>query len=337
MFATDTFSRAYISDHQQSDVEKEVETIHTVNHLAISQERLTEIQKETLNDPILQRLKETIIKGWLNNKAKVLEDIQQYFSIRNELSVQDEIVFKGQRCIIPKSLRKTIKQKLHRSHGGIQSCLRRAHEVVYWPGMTKELTDYIQQCETCNTYSSEQQRQPLIPREIPERPRQRVACDIFTLQGKDYLCTVDYYSGFFEVDKLEKKDAKQIIKKLKRHFACHGIPLELVSDHAPPYNSQKFVNFANEYEFELRKSSPTYPQSNGRAENAVKTAKQLLKKAIRSGNDFYLSLLDVQNTPTEGLNSSPAQRIFGRRTRTSLPTTSNLLKPKTPTMCVKRL
>ena len=181
MFVADTLSRAYISDHQQSDVEKEVESIHTVNHRAISQERLAEIQKETLNDPSLQRLKKTIIKGWPNNKAKVAEDIQQYFSIRDELSVQDEIVFKGQRCIIPKSLRKTIKQKLHRSHGGIQSCLRRAREVVYWPGMTKELTDYIQQCETCNTYSSEQQRQPLIPHEIPERPWQRVACDIFTL------------------------------------------------------------------------------------------------------------------------------------------------------------
>ena len=86
MFVADTLSRAYISDHQISDVE----------------ERLAEIQKETLNDPSLQRLKETIIKGWPNNKAKVAEDIQQYFSIRDELSVQDEIVFKGQRCIIPK-------------------------------------------------------------------------------------------------------------------------------------------------------------------------------------------------------------------------------------------
>ena len=222
MFVADTLSRAYISDPQQSDVEKEVESIHIVNHLAISQERLVEIQMETLNDPSLQRLKETIVKGWPNNKVKVAKDIRQYFSIRDQLSVQDEIVFKGQRCIIPKSMRTTIKQKLHRSHVGIQGCLRQAREVVCWPGMTKELMEYIQQCETCNPYSSEQQRQPLIPHEIPERPWQRVACDIFSLQGKDYLCTVNYYSGYFEVDKLEKKDAKQIIKKLKRHFASHG-------------------------------------------------------------------------------------------------------------------
>lgn len=51
MFVADTLSRAYISNQQQPDVEKEVENIHTVNHPAISQERLAEIQKETLNDP----------------------------------------------------------------------------------------------------------------------------------------------------------------------------------------------------------------------------------------------------------------------------------------------
>ena len=51
---------------------------------------------------------------------------------------------------------------------------------------------------------------------------------------------------------------------------------------------------------------------------------------MASGNDFYLSLLDWRNTPTEGLESSPAQRLFGRRTRTHLPTASNLLKPEVP-------
>ena len=277
-------------------------------------------------------LKKTILDGWPSHKAQVPREIQQYYSIRDELSVQDELIFKGQRCIIRKNLRKIIKQKLHRSHVGVQGCLRLAREVVYWPGITKELTEYIQQCETCNTYSSEQQRQPLIPHEVPERPWQRIACDIFSLEGKDYPCTVDYFSGYFEVDRLDKKkDAKQVIKKLKRHFASHGIPMQLVSDNGPPYNSKEFADFAHEYEFEPRKSSPTYPQSNGRAENAVKTAKQLLKKALKSGNDFYLALLDWRNTPTEGLDSSPAQRLLGRRTRTSLPTTTKLLQPSAPT------
>ena len=82
------------------------------------------------------------------------------------------------------------------------------------------------------------------------------------------------------------------------------------------------------YDIEHVTSSPHYPQSNGKAENAIKTAKNLLKKSKVAGTDFHLALLAWRNTPSEGLESSPAQRMFGRRTRTLIPTTSELLKPK---------
>ena len=47
--------------------------------------------------------------------------------------------------------------------------------------------------------------------------------------------------------------------------------------------------FAAAYEFELVSSSPNYAQSNGRLQNAVKTAKQLMKKSKQAGTDFYLA------------------------------------------------
>ena len=56
----------------------------------------------------------------------------------------------------------------------------------------------------------------------------------------------------------------------------------------------------------------------------LKTAKNLLKKSKAAGTDFYLALLAGRNTPSEGLESSPAQRMLGRRTRTLIPTTSGL-------------
>ena len=52
--------------------------------------------------------------------------------------------------------------------------------------------------------------------DVPERPWQKFGCDIFTLDEKDYLCTVDYYSGYFEIDHLERKTARAIITRLKR-------------------------------------------------------------------------------------------------------------------------
>jgi hypothetical protein len=41
--------------------------------------------------------------------------------------------------------------------------------------------------------------------------------------------------------------------------------------------------------------------------------------------DVYLAVLDYRNTPTQGSESSPAQRLMSRRTKTLLPTTAQLL------------
>jgi len=96
------------------------------------------------------------------------------------------------------------------------------------------------------------------------------------------MVTIDYYSRFFEVDRLMTKSAKEVIKKLKAHLARHGIPDQLVSDNRQPFASASFQEFADTYNFEHVTSSLTYPQSNGKVENAVKTEKTLLEKARKS-------------------------------------------------------
>ena len=101
------------------------------------------------------------------------------------------------------------------------------------------------------------QREPLIVHDVPERPWQKVGCDIFTLDEKDYLCTVDYFSGYFEIDHLERKTARAVITRLKCHFSNHGIPNLFKSDNGPPFDSQEFRDFAAAYEFELSPVLPT--------------------------------------------------------------------------------
>jgi len=99
----------------------------------------------------------------------------------------------------------------------------------------------------------------------------------------------------------------------------------LITDNGSQFASSAFTAFVSEWQFEHCTSSPRYPQSNGRAENAVKTCKNLMKKAKTDGQDPLLALLDWRNTPTEGIGTSPAQRLMGRRTRTLLPTHEKLL------------
>ncbi|CAB3981461.1 Retrovirus-related Pol poly from transposon [Paramuricea clavata] len=118
-------------------------------------------------------------------------------------------------------------------------------------------------------------------------------------------------------------------------MARHRIPERVVSDNGPQYNSDEFRIFATKYEFEHVTSSPGYPQSNGKAESAVKMAKCIMEKAAVPKQYPYLALLEHMNTLSDGMSTFPAQRLFGRRTRTRLPTSTRLLKPIMETKSTK--
>jgi len=188
MYVADTLSRAYVDTNtnnmSRSEVEIEVESIHAFDYIPMSEPQFNEIKAETAKDQTLQTLKHTILQGWPDKQSSVPADIKDYFNYRDELAVQDGVIFKGNRCIVPISLRQKIKEKLHRAHIGIQGCLRRAREVVYWPSMNQEITEYIEQCDICNTYAPKQQKEPLIVHDVPHRPWQKVGCDIFQLTTK---------------------------------------------------------------------------------------------------------------------------------------------------------
>ena len=203
--------------------------------------------------------------------------------------------------------------------------------------MNAEIRDFVSQCSVCNTLRPEQCREELKPHELPTRPWSKVGTDLFTFDGKNYIVTVDYYSNFIEMDKLSDTTSKTAIETLKKQFARHGIPDILVSDNGPQYSSDEFRQFAKHWEFRHITSSPRHPQSNGKAESAVKICKTILKKAQLAQNDVYLALLDHRNTPTEQTYSSPAQRLFGRRTRTLLPVSPKLLKPEIQTNVMTKL
>ena len=74
---------------------------------------------------------------------------------------------------------------------------------------------------------------------------------------------------------------KSTIKILKQHFARYGIPNILMTDNGPQFTSHEFGSFTRNWEIQHHTSSPGYAKSNGKAENSVKTAKQLMRKAIK--------------------------------------------------------
>ena len=284
------------------------------------------IREAAVSDPLYIALKAQILAGWPDKIKNVPSDLKPFYTFCDELTVDGNLIFKGDRLFVPQSARQSMIERAHSSHIGINGCIRRAKDAVYWEGMTSQITDYVSKCAVCEKWQSDTQKEPLMPHPVPLRPWEKVGVDLFELKQKTYLITVDYLSNFFEIDRLEGKKAKDVIYKLKQHFARHGIVDTCFTDNGPPFSSSDFKSFAKSFEFKHVTSSPRYPQSNGKVENAVKTAKRLLKKANDAGTDPWLAILDFRNTPSETLKLSPSQIIFGRRTRTKLPMSKNLLE-----------
>ena len=103
--------------------------------------------------------------------------------------IQDGIIFRGERVVVPTSLRTEMKRAVHQAHLGTESCLRRARECLYWPGMNADMRDYISRCERCRNFEISNQKETLLPHELPSRPWEKVGTDLFSLDGRDYLIT----------------------------------------------------------------------------------------------------------------------------------------------------
>ncbi|XP_062619835.1 uncharacterized protein K02A2.6-like [Saccostrea cucullata] len=327
MYLADTLSRAYLRNNDQTGTLEE-EAIHQARFLPVIKDRLHELRQETQEDKTLVELIKVILSGWPEISACVSAPLQPYFSIRDELTFQDGIVFKGERILIPETMRMDMLHRIHSSHIGVEGRLRRARENLFWLGMTKDVKDFVTKCDTCRSFDDKQMKETLVIHDVPTRPWAKVASDLVSHNSKEYLVTVDYFSNFWEVDYLRNTKSKTVIQKLKALFPRYGIPDTLVSDNGPQFASTEFQQFAKEWEFSHVTSSPKYPQSNGKAEQAVKMAERLLKRALKSLSDPYLSLLDFRNTPTQGMDTSPAQRLMSRSTKTLLPTKETLLVPE---------
>ena len=124
MFLADTLSRAYLPTTARSSAEEETERTHSVAFLPISEPHLAEIQRETAADSVLQSLIQVILQGWPDQKEALASKLHSYFTVRDELTAQDEILFKGLRCVVPSSLRPNIRERLHGGHTGVEGCLQ---------------------------------------------------------------------------------------------------------------------------------------------------------------------------------------------------------------------
>ncbi len=244
-----------------------------------------------------------IIKGWPDEKQKVAKELQRYWNYRDELTIQNDIIYKCHQILIPESMQADMLSKIHVNHLGAESNIRTAREVLFWPGMRKAIENMCTTCRICAQYGQRLTKEPMKSIPLPSLLWEIISQELSTLEQRSYPVTVCHFSHWVEVDELMDTLSTTIVNKTKVRFARFGIPQVCHTDNGPQFVGKAYKEFAKEYDFNHTTSSPYHPQGNGRAEAAVKLVKHMIKKS----DDFQAALLNYRNTPQRGHSYSPAQ------------------------------
>ena len=292
----------------------------------VSKTKMEEFQDSTSKDTTLQELAKLVHKGWPKERKSCPEILHPYWNYRECISVENGLLFKDDRLIVPETERNQILELLHYGHYGIKCTQDRAKESVFWPDITKDIENKVKDCMICQQNSNSQAKEVMQSHDIPKGPWIKLGVDLFEHSKKHYLLIVDYFSKFPIIRKLHSLSTGQVISELKGIFSENGIPETLISDGGPQFRSE-FKEFAQKWGFEHIQSSPHHHQSNGEAERYVRTIKDTLTKAHQSGQDLDMALLCYRSTPLNSKLPSPAELMNSRRYRTLLPTCT-ILKPQ---------
>ena len=230
----------------------------------------------------------------LQEASQVPSQMQAFWTFQEELTIEDGLISKGTRIVVPSMKQAEIHKLIHESHLGLTKCKLRAKETVYWPGLNDQSEKLVLNCQLCLKYLQSKCKltsNMSLGQEIPTFPWTKLATNIFHFKGDYYLLLVDYTSRYPIICKLTSMTAQHEIGHLKVIFSEYGWLDTIVSDNGPCYMAEAFTKIIQEYRVNHITSSLHYPQSNGLAEKFVQTVKSLFYKAREEGTDLYKALM----------------------------------------------
>uniref|UniRef100_A0A3P9KLT8 Gypsy retrotransposon integrase-like protein 1 n=1 Tax=Oryzias latipes TaxID=8090 RepID=A0A3P9KLT8_ORYLA len=283
------------------------------------------VREAMADDPTMNMLKDTIYKGWPQYRKQCPPELWEYWTFRCDLVLEDGLILKGERIVIPKALRNDILDILHTGHQGETKCILLARESVFWPGISSTIREMVKGCHVCSMFQPAQQKLPVMQPDLPTRPWEILGSDIFEFDSHKYLIIVDYYSRFPVVRLLPDISARTVCTYFKSVLGEHGLPSTIIADCGTQYVSEEFKKRCEDSNITLKFSSPYHHQANSVAERAVGTVKALWKKAKEDNTCPYTALWMYRITPLDDNMPSPYELLYGRKPKSLLPISKGAL------------
>ena len=171
-----------IGDQKDSIKFPELQVYQITQQLPASSDSLHQLIVSMQADDELALLKHTIMQHWPKSIKQVPPELQPFWTFREELTVEDGLILKGIRIVIPNKQCKAILKLPHEGHLGLNKCKLRTKDTVYWPGLNDQLEDLVLNYELCLKYSTAKCKlEPslLLGQEVPLYPWTKLATDVF--------------------------------------------------------------------------------------------------------------------------------------------------------------
>ena len=173
LHTADALSRAPVTGTADESLQEEVETFVnsvTEHSLPITEQRLETYRLAQEQDPVCQQVIEHCRTGW-PRKGLVRPEVIAYWKARGSLTICNKLLLYDHRIVVPSSLQEETKRKIHAGHQGIERCRARVNSSVWWPGVSQQIAQTVQECSEC-AKNATHHKEPLITSRLPQYPWQ---------------------------------------------------------------------------------------------------------------------------------------------------------------------
>ena len=207
--APDALSRNSVLDPQPQDTlaefdacsnpEMSIAELRAIANDGQESVRLQDLRRHADHDQEYQKLRSLILNGFPDHRNQLPEECKRYWSVREHLTMDEDLIVYGCRLLIPSGMRQEMLAHLHEAHQGSVRTKQRAQLTLYWPGIDNDIDNIILACKQCQDHLPSNIKEPIISKPKPTRPFQEVAGDFCSYAAQDYLVLVDCYSDWPDI------------------------------------------------------------------------------------------------------------------------------------------
>jgi len=272
-------------------------------------------------------------------------DVKTLYKLWPRLSLRDGLLKRrfesvdGTTCrwqiVWPKQLRTEFLKIAHSGMtGGHLGCKKTAAAVqsrAYWPPWSSDSSVFLKKCAECAQYHrGALPRRAELQTPLVGEPWEKVSVDITgphpksTRQNQYILTVVDHFSKWAEAIPIRNHTAPVVARSLLVHvFSRFGMPLQLLSDRGPEFESELFSQLLKWLEIDKLRTTAYKPSTNGVVERFHRTLNSMLGKVIsESQRDWDERLPFVmaayRASPHDSTGYSPNRLFLGRENRMPL-------------------